>query len=561
MDNPAGRKIPHSRVAAKGRAGKWTRERATAGAFFLVIGWYLLAYLIARPLADAPVVDSWVYSHAVEFFRQTGSIRFAGYSQATPALLVLYGAAWSRVFGGSAASLDVSVAVLGAIAGLLFYALARRCGAAGWPAVLATALLIANPCYMFMSFSFMTEIPFIALLLGAHLAFAQARRGTELRWFSISALVAFLAFMVRPFAAAAIAGSAAAVLIHDRVKRPPEALWRTVVRLAPFAGGLALCALGWVWLTRFNPQPWMLRRSEHRLQQLFAVSPAAYVRAGLIGPIFYLGVVLSPLALPHLLTASWRKGFAIGASLLVAALVLMRLAPGPPATPELSCFAGWRNALLLRGLPNHFSWGSGWAQWSALTLGAFGAAGIVLAVTSLPGLPRRGALAVIVTAIIYWLGLIPLWLFNDRYYLVMVPAGCLLLVLAPPRGISGRTVAVAGVIILGLISIAGVDDYQRGLAAIVAARDALERSGVPRSDIDAGYSLNGGDLYYESPLAIEHEKMAPQVPMITSSELAPYAIAGAPVDGTRILRRIRWPGPLGCGRQIYILERIPAAKN
>jgi hypothetical protein len=97
---------------------------------------------------------------------------------------------------------------------------------------------------------------------------------------------------------------------------------------------------------------------------------------------------------------------------------------------------------------------------------------------------------------------------------------------------------------------------------VVAARDALERSGVPRSDIDAGYSLNGGDLYYESPLAIEQEKMAPQIPMITSGELARYTIAGGPVGGTRIIRRMSWPGPLGCGsRELYLLERIPAAKN
>jgi len=368
----------------------------------MVLGWYLLVYLIVRPLADAPVVDSWVYAHAVEFFRQTGRIQFAGFSQATPALQVLYGAAWSRVFGGSAASLDLSVAVLGAIGGLLFYALARRCGAAGWPAVLATALLIANPCYLFMSFSFMTEIPFLALLLAAHLAFAQAREA-ESRWLWLSALIVVLAFMVRPFAVAAIAGSAAAVLISDRGKRWPDAFDRAVGMIAPFAGGLALCVLGWIWLTRFNPEPWMLRRSEHKLQQFFAVSPAVYVRAGLIGPIFYLGVVLSPLALPHLLTTSWRKGFAIGASLLVAALVLMRLAPGLPATPDLSCFAGWRNALLLRGLPTRFSWEGGWAQWPAMMLGAFGAAGLVLAAISLPGLPRRGALAVMLTAAVYWL--------------------------------------------------------------------------------------------------------------------------------------------------------------
>src|SRR5271168_1228305 len=114
MSSPA-RKLWHYRVAAKRPGGKWFGPRACdAAACAMVLGWYLLVYLIVRPLADAPVVDSWVYSHAVDIFTHTGSIRFAGYSQATPALQVLYGAGWSRLFGASPASLDLSVAILGA---------------------------------------------------------------------------------------------------------------------------------------------------------------------------------------------------------------------------------------------------------------------------------------------------------------------------------------------------------------------------------------------------------------------------------------------------------------
>ncbi|MGD0073911.1 MAG: glycosyltransferase family 39 protein [Candidatus Binataceae bacterium] len=563
MDNPA-KEFSHPRVAAEARAWKWMGEPANAAACCLVLGWYLAAYLIVRPIADGPVVDSWIYAHAVAAFMRTGRIRFAGYAQATPALLVVYGAAWARAFGASAVSLDLSVALLGAIGAMLFYALARRCGAAGWPAVAATAMLIANPCYTFMSFSFMTEIPFITLLIGAHLAFARAR-AAESRWLWLSALIAFLAFMVRPFAAAAIAGSAVAVLVGERAKLTRESTRRIVVALAPFAGGLAMCALGWIWLTRFNPQPWMLHQSEQRLHQFFQVSLATYVRAGLIGPLLYLGVVLSPIALPRLMTASsWRKGVAIGAGLFVVAALLTRLVPGLPATPELSCFGGWRNALLIHGLPTRFAWHSGWAQWPAMALGAFGAAGIVMAAASIPATIRRGAIAVIATTIIYWIGVIPLWLFNDRYYLVMVPAGCLILALTPPRGISRWAVAIGGIVIMGAISIAGVDDYQRVLETLIVQRDALESIGIPRGEIDAGYSLNGGDLYYQSEQAIEHEEMAPEIPMVASSrKLVRFTIAGAPVSGTRIVRRIDWPGPLSCGgsRQIYLLERVATAKN
>ena len=54
------------------------------------------------------------------------------------------------------------------------YALAMRCGARSWQALAAAGLLICNPCYLFLSFSFMSEIAFLAALLGSHLAFANA---------------------------------------------------------------------------------------------------------------------------------------------------------------------------------------------------------------------------------------------------------------------------------------------------------------------------------------------------------------------------------------------------
>ena len=83
---------------------------------------------------------------------------------------------------------------------------------------------------------------------------------------------------------------------------------------------------------------------------------------------------------------------------LAVALVAMRYAARLPATPELSCFAGWRNALLLRGLPNTFSWRSHSMQAAAMMLGSLGGAGLILAASNSPKPMRRGVLAVILTA-------------------------------------------------------------------------------------------------------------------------------------------------------------------
>ncbi len=506
---------------------------------------YLAAYLAVRPLANAPVVDSWIYAHSVQFFCAYGEFRFAGFTQAMPIAQVIYGAAWARLFGYTPVSLDLSVACLGAIGGVLFYALARRCGAGRAAAALATAILIANPCYLFLSFSFMTEIPFLVLLIAAFLAFARAERARENRWLRICAALAVAAFLVRPFAAAAIAGFIGALLLYDLRGLDRDWLRRAAPRLAPFAVALVVCAIAWVWLTVLSPLPWGLRGSEHQIEYLFDVRPVTYLRAGIIGPMLYLGIVVSPLAAIQLVEAGLRRAAAIAAGIFALTWVLVRLDPKPPATPELSCFGGWDNALLLHGLPNHFRW-EGAGQWIAVALGSVGAAGIVVAAPKVYARLNRASAAVLLTGACYWAGTIPLWLFNDRYYMVLVPISALALALVPQRSRSrAMPAAIAMTAVMGYLSLGGVYDYQRGLATVMEARDEIERTGVPRSAIDAGYSLNGAELYQYPDKSEDTYKLERGIPMITSAALDEYTIAAAPIAGTEIVRTFKWPGPFG----------------
>jgi hypothetical protein len=451
---------------------------------------------------------------------------------------------------------------------MFLYALARRCGAGMSESAIATGLLAMNPCYLFLSFSFMTEIPFLMLLIVSFVAFAAAKGPGELLWLWAAAALAFIAFLVRPFAAAAITGCAGALFVYDLSPAKFDRQWlkRAAPKLAPFLCALAACAIAWMWLTVLLPQPWSLQfQNERRIDYLFEVSPLTYIRAGLIGPLMYLGIVLSPLALIHLTRKGWRRGTAIAAAIFALTWITVRLAPGLPVTPELSCCGGWINALQLRGLPTRFQW-EGAGQWIAIGLGSAGAAGLALAASrAYQRLDRTGAALMLATAS-YLAATIPLWLFNDRYYLVLVPAGAILLALVPlPKQRSSVAAAIAMAAVMGFASIAGVYDYQRGLAAVVAERDALERSGVPRPAIDAGYSLNGAELYHfvDRPTGPQDSYLQAQgIPMVTSAALDEYTIAAAPIAGTEIVRRFGWPGLPGFSRrELYVLRRVRASSS
>ncbi|MGD0119141.1 MAG: glycosyltransferase family 39 protein [Candidatus Binatus sp.] len=542
-------------------------RRAGVAAVAVVVGWYVFALIILHPLTDAPVVDSWLYGSSVRRFLRTGEIRFAGYTQAMPIAQVVYGVAWARMFGGNSASLEVSVVMLAILCGLMFHALAIKCGAPRWQALAATGLLICNPCFTFLSFSFMTEIPFLTAMIATHLAFAKAEGRREQWWLWLSAATAVVGFLIRPFAAMAIAGCVGATLLYDaglRANFRDLALWinaRVIKMIVPFAVALTICVGLWVWLTVLGPKPWQVQFNENRFRYIFNVPLANYLRAGVLGPALYLGTVLSPLALLQFATPRWRRVAIGGAGIFAAALILMWIDDRLPVTPEYSCFGGWQNVLILRGAANRFSWAGNW-QYVFLLLASFGAAGFVAAFADIFRTLDRGAAAIVIAAIIYWAATIPLWFYNDRYYLVMVPAGAIVLALAPlPRARLVQAAGFAMTLAMGLMSLGGAYAYQRGMAVVVATRNDLERQGVPRSAIDAGYALNGEDLYRYPKHGIETMQLEGGIPMITSQKEDDYTIASVPLAGMEVVRRLKWPGTFGLGHRYFYLVRKQITVN
>jgi dolichyl-phosphate-mannose-protein mannosyltransferase len=520
----------------------------------IIIAWYSVVYLAARPLTEAPVVDSWIYEHAVTHFSRTGRIQFAGFTEALPVAQVLYGVAWSRLFGATSPSLDISTALLGMVGGWLFYLLARKCGAPAWTACAAAALLICNPCYLFLSFSFMTEVPFLALLLASYVAFACAGRCWQAKWLWLAAACASLAFAVRPFAAATIVAETAVLLISCNGRGKAKIRAR-IVAVAPFIAALIACAGIWAWLTIFNPKPWMLQYHEHRLRTYFTAVPwQSYFTGGLLDPAIYLGVVLSPLAVLHAIRC-WRRSAMIGAALLTSAIAIVHFGHQPVWNLEqTTCFGGSYGALVLSGAPHHDL--SATLAWPLLILGAAGFAGICSAWRQAIHEGNPAVMAVLLAGAIYWAAMPLLWFFADRYDLLLVPAACLPLALAPlPR----RTIAapIAGLMTaaLALVSLGGVVSYHRTMQRIVSQTGALLRQGIPRGKIDAGYALNGRDLYVYPAQGIDTARDEPPIPLITTPSAAPYLISTSTRRNAVIWHKFSGCGPLGFGsRPLFVLK-------
>jgi hypothetical protein len=135
---------------------------------------------------------------------------------------------------------------------------------------------------LFLSFSFMSEISFLAALVACHLSFAKAEGEEPIRWMWLSAACGVVAFAVRPFGGAAILGAGAAIVIYDVLlsRRKDARTVRVLKMLTPFALGLLVCAALWFWLTVIRTPPWKLAQHQNRLVLLSKVPLTEYIRAG-----------------------------------------------------------------------------------------------------------------------------------------------------------------------------------------------------------------------------------------------------------------------------------------
>ena len=165
----------------------------------------------------------------------------------------------------------------------------------------------------------------------------------------------------------------------------------------------------------------------------------------------------------------------------------------------------------------------------------------------------RGPLVVYLAAYLVLVNV--LWFYNDRYVLVLLP-----LVVALALGHRDQTVvprpAWAALALFAVIGVAGTRDSLRFNQAVRDTWQSLVDSGVPPSDIDAGYVWSGWVLYAH-PENLAPGLTAADVPWITSRRRPPYILAKGQIEGYDLVREVTWsddaswPGP----DRIYVLKQ------
>ena len=514
--------------------------------------------------AEVPIVDDWTYAWSVEHFLHTGELRILDWSAHYPLVQILWGALFSRLWGYSFIVLRLSTLVL-AWAGLLaFFVTLRELGIQRVLAGLGTLVLWCNPVFFVLSYSFMTDVPFVSVMNAAILCYVRWVKRGSLWDLGLGSVAALLAFLIRqPGAALALVPVGYLLLAPVGGRQRHSLPWsQRLCLLIPFLGmGLTL----W-WIKAVHGETRAYLEKAQMLRLIFAISGWVYVRE-LLHALLHLGLVLWPLVWTAFGRLSTRT--LIGASAVMAGLSSLVLWKGSglqssfghPLPHPLGVMLTWDELGLARALMAgqiaHRQLPP-WGQAVVLGVSLSAALGLVAALWDRlrhgPYGRRDPDTVLLLHGLLQSLLFEVLWLYYDRYYLPLLPTFTALLLsrLRPTKVVI--MVGMAGVLLWGAVAVTGTVDQFRYTLTVVEARDWLLHRGVAAAHIDAGYALNGWWLYAHAPTGPPSRGREPEVPLVTSSSSLPYKIANIPEPSYAVVRSFRRDMLWATSDTVYVLE-------
>lgn len=166
-------------------------------AFGVITVIWLIAFFIVKPFGEFPLNDDWAYSKNVFYLIEEGILKFTNWPAMTLIFHMISGAAFCKIFGFSFTILRISTIIISLI-GLFFIYLIVNKTTKNNKISLFSALLIAfNPLYFSLSFTFMTDIPFITWSLIAVYFYLNYLNKSKLHYITLATIFSIFAILIR----------------------------------------------------------------------------------------------------------------------------------------------------------------------------------------------------------------------------------------------------------------------------------------------------------------------------------------------------------------------------
>jgi 4-amino-4-deoxy-L-arabinose transferase-like glycosyltransferase len=478
----------------------------------ILLGSWIVAVLLVNPAGDFPLNDDFSFGRSVFNLVPGGQLRLDDWLSMPLLSQLFWGAGFCQVFGFSFTVLRISTLILGFAAVAAMYFLCRDLGQRRSIATLAALVVAFNPLFFSLSFTFMTDVPFLAFLILTTLFWGRALRGGH-NW----NLWAGAAFAVAAIFVRQLGLMLPVAFLAARLCQKGGRFRNVAVAAAPLAVATVLYLAFLRWLESGQGLP----ATFGGFAKLFSRvgEPGFYFsllqRPGVL--LLYFGIFLLPVSLairrPHIsgrwmkaviwvalavflagAVAAWPKlpwgnvlyNFGLGPKLLKDGQFFFNVRPVLSATIltgiKLICFAGGA-LLLIRGIPQ--------------VIGKLK-----------PGALRKPEAVFATTNLLLYGGFLLLdKYFFDRYFLPLLPFVLLLILPARaqkaiPQRLPLRIAAIAVAASLAIFSVMATHDYLAWNRARWAALHYLTvEKNISPSRIDGGFEFNG----WHRPGKIDHE--------------------------------------------------------
>lgn len=471
--------------------------------FLALLALWCLAILFVNPLGDFPLNDDWAYAHNTYALAQEGRWYFSDWPAMTLVAHTLWGAFFCKIFGTSFTVLRFSTLLLSMAGVWGFYRLLRWAEVGPRGAFLGALLLMFNPLWFVSAFSYMTEVPFLAVLIWAAL-FSLKTLETRRAGFLLTAVgLSLWACMIRQLGLLLPMVFALLFLYHHRLT-----LRNGLFAVLPLAVCFASVSRfeGWLRETGQLPEAYtsfgnMVNSLSFNMEMLKTTAE----RSGIL--LLTLGFFLLPLAAAafrrDVLKRPERFGFQQVGGTLLLLFAAVALIAGWQIFPVGNVFYNFGlGAIVLKDVPMddpalfHLS-----GIWLALLrcAAALGALGLCFLTwknvrlgTERARLAKGLALGFVGA---YWAFSCLNWLLFDRYVLPLLPFVVLMASPPPPRLF--REGAGVG-LLLALFALLGTHDYLAWNRARYAGLERLATQDVQPEQIDGGFEFNG--FYRAGPM-------------------------------------------------------------
>jgi len=357
----------------------------------LVLAW-IAAIALVDPRAEVPLIDDWVYAASVQALLAGKGLVISSWSSTFPAVQIAWGALVAALAGGfSLTALRVSTLVLALLGTLAFAGILSTLGCRPAHVLLGALAWMFYPVAFVLSFTFMTDVPFVSVMNGSLLCYVRWTKRGHTHDLALGSALAVVAFLIRQLGAALALAPIGYVLLMRLVGGPRRILtWpQRLCLLMPFVGlGLTL---GWIRGVHGETRVYQERVED--LSFIWSTSGWIYLRE-FLHVILHLGLVLWPLTWGTVRSLSLRAlTWATGTMAILCGLYLWHQGELPRPLGHVLTWdeLGMGRTLIAGPLPDR-PW-LVWPQRLVLGISLSGAVVLVAAAAFATALPASSAYA------------------------------------------------------------------------------------------------------------------------------------------------------------------------